>query len=70
MQSNFRADFKKFRPAQNILGPVKGQGISVTSVEELQRQGSTWSNFGSKIRFLFTFKQLSSPKTIIFDIGD
>ena len=26
MQSNFRAGSKKFGPAQNVLGPVKGQG--------------------------------------------
>ena len=29
MQSNFWAGPKKFGPAQNILGPVKGQGIIV-----------------------------------------
>ena len=28
MQSNFWAGSKKFRLAQNILGPVKGQGIT------------------------------------------
>ena len=27
MQSNFLDWLKKFGPAQNILGPVKGQGI-------------------------------------------
>ena len=27
MQSNFWTGCKKFGPAQNILGPVKGQGI-------------------------------------------
>ena len=29
MQSNFWAGSKNFGQAQNILGPVKGQGISV-----------------------------------------
>ena len=31
MQSNFWAGSKKFGPAQNILRPVKGQGISASS---------------------------------------
>jgi hypothetical protein len=34
MQSNFWAGSKKFGPAQNILGPVKGQGISASSKTE------------------------------------
>ena len=29
MQSNFWAGSKKFGQAQNILGPVKGQGITI-----------------------------------------
>ena len=29
MQSNFLGWLKKFGPAQNILGPVKGQGINI-----------------------------------------
>ena len=31
MQSIFLGWLKKFGPAQNVLGPVKGQGISLSS---------------------------------------
>ena len=31
MQSKFLGWLKKFGPEQNILGPVKGQGISASS---------------------------------------
>jgi hypothetical protein len=31
MQSKILGWIKKFGPAQNILGPVKGQGISLSS---------------------------------------
>ena len=31
MQSKFQADSQKFGPAQNILGPLKGQGIRILS---------------------------------------
>jgi hypothetical protein len=32
MQSNFWTGSKKFGPAQNILGPVKGQGIRISDI--------------------------------------
>jgi hypothetical protein len=35
MQSNFWAGSKNFGPAQNILGPVKGQGIHLKLCENL-----------------------------------
>jgi len=42
MQSNFWAGSKKFGPAQNILGPVKGQGISFCTGTKL---------FGGALKF-------------------
>ena len=32
--NKFLVGYKKFRPAQNILGPVKGQGISLISFKK------------------------------------
>ena len=34
MQSNFLDWLKKFGPAQNILGPVKGQGIREVRIQK------------------------------------
>ena len=33
--NKFLVQHKKFRPAQNILGPVKGQGISGKTKQKL-----------------------------------
>ena len=38
MHSNFLGWLKKFGPAQNILGPVKGQGINFQIPEPYSNQ--------------------------------
>ena len=42
MQSNFLDWLKKFGPAQNILGPVKGQGIRYLRVRGSLKINSTY----------------------------
>ena len=66
MQSIFSAGSKKFGPAQNILRPVKGQGISISASSKtfvLTQNVCDWAQYVNK--FLVRYKKCGPTQNIL-----